>query len=209
MSLLGPGKLVETSKYCVSLGNGISSFLSNAGTDSLAFPRFTDLSLWDRQEKSSESIGGRADWLGKLASVFLRRQHLTREQMTQRQSGGCVGGRFQRPRLGQRKSSRRSIRVRRSKNIQSTCVTRQRKKPGRLSRLKVAMRRASRLIVSRAEDIKSLVDADRGAVSPTGATQLHVNLGYTAFQLIVDLPLVLLILWLLARTLPYSPPHFP
>jgi short-chain fatty acids transporter len=34
-------------------------------------------------------------------------------------------------------------------------------------------------------------------------------IGYTALQLIVNLPLVLLILWLLARTLPYSPPHFP
>ena len=33
-------------------------------------------------------------------------------------------------------------------------------------------------------------------------------IGYTALQLIVNLPLVLLILWLLARTLPYSPPHF-
>ena len=34
-------------------------------------------------------------------------------------------------------------------------------------------------------------------------------IGYTALQLIVNLPLVLLILWVLARTLPYSPPHFP
>jgi short-chain fatty acids transporter len=34
-------------------------------------------------------------------------------------------------------------------------------------------------------------------------------IGYTALQLIVNLPLVLFILWLLARTLPYSPPHFP
>jgi short-chain fatty acids transporter len=33
-------------------------------------------------------------------------------------------------------------------------------------------------------------------------------IGYTALQLIVNLPLVLLILWLLARTLPYSSPHF-
>jgi hypothetical protein len=33
-------------------------------------------------------------------------------------------------------------------------------------------------------------------------------IGYTAPQLIVNLPLVLLILWLSARTLPYSPPHF-
>ena len=33
-------------------------------------------------------------------------------------------------------------------------------------------------------------------------------IGYTALQLIVNLPLVLLLLWLLARTLPYSPPHF-
>jgi homoserine O-acetyltransferase/O-succinyltransferase len=45
MSLLGPGKLVDTSKYFVvvidSLGNGISSSPSNAGPDSLAFPRFT------------------------------------------------------------------------------------------------------------------------------------------------------------------------
>jgi len=34
-------------------------------------------------------------------------------------------------------------------------------------------------------------------------------IGYTALQLIVNLPLVLFILWLLPRTLPYSPPHFP
>jgi short-chain fatty acids transporter len=34
-------------------------------------------------------------------------------------------------------------------------------------------------------------------------------IGYTALQLIVNLPLVLLILWVLARTLPYGPPHFP
>jgi homoserine O-acetyltransferase len=53
MSLLGPGNLVDTPKYFVvpmdSLGNGISSSPSNAGPDSLAFPRFTDLSVWDRQ----------------------------------------------------------------------------------------------------------------------------------------------------------------
>jgi short-chain fatty acids transporter len=34
-------------------------------------------------------------------------------------------------------------------------------------------------------------------------------IGYTALQLIVNLLLVLLILWVLARTLPYSPPLFP
>ncbi len=34
-------------------------------------------------------------------------------------------------------------------------------------------------------------------------------IGYTVLQLIVNVPLVLLILWVLARTLPYSPPHFP
>jgi short-chain fatty acids transporter len=34
-------------------------------------------------------------------------------------------------------------------------------------------------------------------------------IGYTALQLIVNLPLVLLILWSLAKTLPYSPPHSP
>jgi short-chain fatty acids transporter len=33
-------------------------------------------------------------------------------------------------------------------------------------------------------------------------------IGYTALQLMVNLPLVLLILWFLARTLPYEPPHF-
>ena len=33
-------------------------------------------------------------------------------------------------------------------------------------------------------------------------------IGYTALQLIVNLPVVLLLLWLLARTLPYDPPHF-
>jgi short-chain fatty acids transporter len=33
-------------------------------------------------------------------------------------------------------------------------------------------------------------------------------IGYTALQLIFNLPLVLLILWLLARTLPYSSPNF-
>jgi homoserine acetyltransferase len=53
MSLLGPGKLVGTLKHFVvvidSLGNGISSFPSNAGPDSLAIPRFTDLSVRDRQ----------------------------------------------------------------------------------------------------------------------------------------------------------------
>jgi homoserine acetyltransferase len=53
MSLLGPGKLVDTSKYFVavidSLGNGISLSPSNAGRDSLAIPRFTDPSVWDRQ----------------------------------------------------------------------------------------------------------------------------------------------------------------
>jgi homoserine O-acetyltransferase len=45
MSLLGTGKLVDTSKYFVvvidSLGNGISSSPSNSGPDPLAFPRFT------------------------------------------------------------------------------------------------------------------------------------------------------------------------
>jgi len=34
-------------------------------------------------------------------------------------------------------------------------------------------------------------------------------IGYTALQLIVNLPLVRLSLWVPARTLPYSPPHFP
>jgi short-chain fatty acids transporter len=33
--------------------------------------------------------------------------------------------------------------------------------------------------------------------------------GYTVLQLMVNLPLVLLLMWLLARTLPYSPPQFP
>jgi short-chain fatty acids transporter len=33
--------------------------------------------------------------------------------------------------------------------------------------------------------------------------------GYTVLQLIVNLPLVLFLLWLLARTLPYTPPRFP
>jgi short-chain fatty acids transporter len=44
-----------------------------------------------------------------------------------------------------------------------------------------------------------------------GLLQLRARqlIGYTALQLIVNLPLVLLILWLLARTLPYRPPHFP
>src|SRR6202158_4664930 len=42
-------------------------------------------------------------------------QHLTHEQTTQGQGDRCVGGRFRRPRLGQRKSSCRSIRARRSK----------------------------------------------------------------------------------------------
>jgi short-chain fatty acids transporter len=39
--------------------------------------------------------------------------------------------------------------------------------------------------------------------------QARQLIGYTTLQLIVNLPLVLLILWLLARTFPYSPPHFP
>jgi homoserine O-acetyltransferase/O-succinyltransferase len=45
MSLLGPGKLVDTSKYFIvvidSLGDGISSSPSNSGADPLAFPKFT------------------------------------------------------------------------------------------------------------------------------------------------------------------------
>ena len=45
-------------------------------------------------------------------------------------------------------------------------------------------------------------------VGPGNVPARQLN-GYTALQLIVNLPLVLLILWVLARTLPYSPPHFP
>jgi short-chain fatty acids transporter len=34
-------------------------------------------------------------------------------------------------------------------------------------------------------------------------------IGYTALQLMVNLPLVLFLMWILARTLPYVPPQFP
>jgi homoserine acetyltransferase len=64
---LGLGKLVDTSKCIVviidSLGNGISLSPSNAGRGSLAIPRFTDLSVWDRQgEDIQVNLGmGRRD----------------------------------------------------------------------------------------------------------------------------------------------------
>jgi homoserine O-acetyltransferase len=69
MSVLGPGKLVDTSKYFVvsidSLGNGISLSPSNAGRDSLAIPRFTEPSVWDRQGKTAKSIRRKAGAVGQ------------------------------------------------------------------------------------------------------------------------------------------------
>jgi hypothetical protein len=84
MSLVWPDNLVDTSKYFALITdfprNGISLSPSNAGPI-LSNPSFAELSVWDRQSQFAE----RQVWLSSshLASVFLRRQHLTRERTTQ------------------------------------------------------------------------------------------------------------------------------
>jgi hypothetical protein len=70
MSLLGPGKLGRDLEILCFSGKRHFVVSIQRGTDSLAFPRFTDLSLWDRQEKPSESIGGRADLVGQIGQCF-------------------------------------------------------------------------------------------------------------------------------------------
>jgi len=40
---------------------------SNAGSDSLAFPKVTDLSVWGLREKTSNSIGRKADAVGQAS----------------------------------------------------------------------------------------------------------------------------------------------
>ena len=55
-----------------SLGNDISLSPSNAGPHSLAFPRFTALSVWDRQREDSKVNlrSGRSGWAAHNWPVF-------------------------------------------------------------------------------------------------------------------------------------------